>query len=221
MRFNNSKIYQYLFSSLIGLAFFSEGHAQQTGEVKDQEFIIRKDRVLTLPVQPRRFERLPVLPTPKSNSNYTYEVQPYFLNLEPVAIKSEAAQKNFAKKQYEMYRGFARFGLGNYNSPLLEGRYNLWEEGDYQASAKIFHHGFYTGPTGDSNSAEAKTEIKLDGRLYKEVYQFFGGIQYDRHMVNFYGFDWNDVNLADLGWKCLYPYRAATRVRGLFSLEQL
>lgn len=197
MRSIYSKIFQYSLAGILGLFFAAEGFSQQTGEVKDQEFIIRKDRVLTLPTQPRRFERLPVLPNPKSSNAYTYEVQPYFLNLEPVAIKSEAAQKNFPKKQEEMYRGFARFGLGNYNSPLLEGRYNLWEDGDYQVSAKIFHHGFYSGPTGDSNSAETKTNVKLDGRLYKEVYQFFGGVHYNRHMVNFYGFDWNDLNLAD------------------------
>lgn len=197
MKFNGSNIFQLIISCLIGLALAPDVFSQQTGEVKDQEFIIRKDRVLTLPVQPRRFERLPVLPTPKSNNAYTYEVQPYFLNLEPVAIKSEPTQKNFSKKQEEMYPGFARFGLGNYNSPLLEGRYNLWEGGDYQASAKVFHHGFYSGPTGDGNSAESKTQVALDGNLYKEAFRFFGGVNYDRHMVHFYGFDWNDLNLVD------------------------
>ena len=103
-----------------------ETFAQQTGEVKDQEFIIRKDRVLTLPTQPRKFERVPALPSPKSTSNFDYTVKPFFLSLPPLDIKTEASQKNFPKKNEELFPGFVRVGWGNYSSPLLEARYTNW-----------------------------------------------------------------------------------------------
>lgn len=171
--------------------------AQEKGEVKDQEFIIRKDRVLTLPVQPRRFERTPTLPAAKSNSSFNYDVKPYFLSLPPIVIKAEAAQKNFPKTTEEQYRGFVRFGYGNYGSPLLEGRYNIWEDENYDFGAKFKHQSFAKGPVRGNQSSESFTDFGLDGTYFMDVFQVFGGIKYDRHEFNFYGFDPSNLNLAD------------------------
>jgi hypothetical protein len=171
--------------------------AQEKGEVKDQEFIIRKDRVLTLPVQPRRFERTPTLPSAKSNSSFKYDVKPYFLSLPPIVIKAEAAQKNFPKTAEEQYRGFARVGYGNYGSPLLEGRYNIWEDENYDFGAKFRHQSFAKGPVRGNQSSESFTDFGLDGTYFMDVFQVFGGIKYDRHEFNFYGFDPSNLNLAD------------------------
>jgi hypothetical protein len=171
--------------------------AQQAGEVRDQEFIIRKDRVLTLPKQPRKFERIPVLPTPKSSSSFNYTVQPYFLSLPPEVIRPEAAQKQWPKNQEELFPSFVRLGFGNYTSPILEARYNHWEEEDYNFGVKVKHEGFYTGPVDGSNSAENFTQVKLDGSLFKDYFQLYGGLDYDRHQFKFYGYDPNNEFLAD------------------------
>lgn len=177
-------------SCMILSGFLSlEAFGQQAGEVKDQEFIIRKDRVLTLPTQPRKFERVPALPSPKSNTNFNYSVQPFFLSLPPLDIKSEVAQKNFPKKNEELFPGFVRVGLGNYSSPLLEARYSNWEDSDYDFSAKVRHQGFYTGPVDGRNSAETFTNVAVDGTIFKDVFQLYGGLKYDRHKFNFYGYD--------------------------------
>ncbi len=172
-------------------------HAQQRGEVQDQEFVIRKDRVLTLPKQPRNFERIPVLPTPKSSSNFSYEVKPFSLNLPPLEIKPEAAQKQFPRSREELYPGFARVGYGNYTSPLLELRYNNWEQVDYNFGVKLKHQGFYTGPVDGSNSAENHTEFGLDGILFRDFFQVNGGVEYQRDKYNFYGYDPENLFLQD------------------------
>ena len=177
---------------LPGLSF-----GQEKGEVKDQEFIIRKDRVLTLPVQPRRFERIPALPATKSNSTFNYDVKQYFLTLPPIVIKAEAAQKNFPKVVEEQYRGFARVGYGNYGSPLLEGRYNIWEDDKYDFGAKFKHQSFARGPIDGRNSGESFSNFGLDGTYFMDVFKIYGGIKYDRHMFNFYGYDPEDLNLVD------------------------
>ncbi|MCH7403764.1 TonB-dependent receptor [Belliella kenyensis] len=191
---------QFVFKSLvlIGLSMIGfDLHAQQKGEVQDQEFIIRKDRVLTLPVQPRSFERIPVLPTPKSNANFNYRVEPFFLPLPPLEIKPEAATKNFPRNLEELYPGFAKLGYGNYSSPLLQLRYNIWEDGDYNIGAKVSHEGFYTGPVGGKNSAENHTHFGLDGTLFKDYFSLYGNVDYHRDEFNFYGYDPNNALLSD------------------------
>lgn len=179
--------YFYLFAGAMILQ--SSLFAQQKGEVKDQEFIIRKDRVLTLPKQPRRFERIPALPAAKSNSSFSYEVKPYSIYLSPVDIRPEAAQKQFPVNREELYRGFARLGYGNYSSPIVEGRYNIWEEGDYNLGANIRHEGFYTGPVEGRNSGENFTQVGVAGTIFKDQFQLSGGVDYDRHQFKFYGYD--------------------------------
>jgi hypothetical protein len=185
----NSKVWARLAIMFGFAAVVNNASAQQKGEVKDQEFIIRKDRVLTLPKQPRQFERIPVLPVPKSSSSFNYEVKPFFLTLAPVEIKPEAAQKQFPKKDDDIYSGFARLGYGNYGSPLIEGRFNSWEEGDYNFGAKLKHESFATGPVGGKNSGEALTGVAVDGTLYRDFFQIYGGVDYDHHRFNFYGYD--------------------------------
>ncbi len=172
-------------------------YGQQKGEVQDQEFIIRKDRVLTIPKQPRNFERIPVLPTPKSNSNFSYEAKPFSLNLPPLEIQPEAAQKQFPRSREELFPGFARFGYGNYTSPLVELRYNNWEEVDYNFGVKLKHQGFYTGPVEGSNSAENHTQFGLDGTLFRDYFQIYGGVDYERSKYNFYGYDPNNSALEN------------------------
>jgi hypothetical protein len=185
----NTKSIAQIALMLIFSGFSWTSFGQQTGEVKDQEFVIRKDRVLTLPKQVRKFERIPVLPSPKSSSTFNYTVQPYFLSLAPEVIKPEVAQKQWPRNQEEMFPGFARIGYGNYSSPIIEGRYNYWEEQDYNIGIKLKHEGFYKGPIDGSNSGENFTNIKADGSLYRDFIQLYGGLEYDRHEFNFYGYD--------------------------------
>lgn len=167
----------------------NQSFAQQTGEVKDQEFIIRKDRILTLPTKSRRFEKLPTLPTPSSKNSFSYIPKSYTIQTEASEITAVPSQKQFPKSNEEMFPGFVKLGYGNYSSPFLEGRYNVWAEGDYNVGALLKHEGFYTGPVAGRNSAENFTKFKADGNLFKDFFQLYGGLNYDRHRLNFYGYD--------------------------------
>lgn len=185
---NNTIVLKYiLLIGFSGLAHLS--HGQQRGEVQDQEFIIRKDRVLTLPKQPRNFERIPVLPTPKSTSTFQFDIKSFFLNIPPTDIKPEAVQKQFPKSNEVLYPGFARFGFGNYSAPIAEIRYNNWEDGDYNYGVKVKHEGFYTGPVGGKNSAETHTQFGVDGSFFRDYFQLYGGVDYNRDKYNFYGYN--------------------------------
>ncbi|MGY6521089.1 MAG: TonB-dependent receptor [Mongoliitalea sp.] len=211
------------FAFLGGLMLSNNTFAQQTGEVKDQEFIIRKDRVLTLPPKSRRFEKLPTLPTPSSSNNFTYEPKSYAIQTQASEITASAAQKQFPKKREELFPGFARVGFGNYSSPILEGRYNLWEDGDYNAGAHFKHEGFYTGPVAGRNSAEHFTNFKADGNLYKDFFQLYGGLKYDRHQFNFFGYDPENPLLTDFipNQNTLQTFQVHAGIADLEKLEGL
>lgn len=193
---NKQAIFRYIII-IISTGLTLDSYAQQRGEVQDQEFVIRKDRVLTLPVQPRNFERIPVLSAPKSTTNFDYLVKPFFISLPPLEIATEASQKQFSKSKDVLFPGFVRLGFGNYTAPLVEARYNIWDTGDYVIGAKVKHEGFYTGPIGGKNSAETHSLVGLDATLYKEYFQLYGFVDYNRDLYNFYGYDPINLNLQE------------------------
>lgn len=170
------------------IAMAQEVQGQERGEIKDAEFIIRKDRVLTLPKQPRVFEKTPVLPNTQSKGNYTYQVKNFFLDLKPVVTDTQPFQRNFPKTKDRLFHNYAKVGFGNYQSPLAEIYINSVESDFLNYGVFFKHQGFYTGPKDGKNSAEDHTNIRLDASYFQEDIEFFGKLGYDRDKHHFYGY---------------------------------
>lgn len=178
---------------LMLLAPFAFLQAQDTqprerGEVKDAEFIIRKDRVLTLPKQPRVFEKTPPLPSTQSKGSYTYEVRNFFLDLKPTVTDTPPFQRNFTSNRGHLYHSYVKAGYGNYQSPLAELYINNVENDFLNYGLFLKHQGFYEGPVDGKNSAEDHTNIRLDGSYFQDDIEFFGKLGYDRDKHHFYGY---------------------------------
>src|SRR5690606_22561784 len=96
------------------LAFLQaqDNQPRERGEVKDAEFIIRKDRVLTLPKQPRVFEKTPPLPSTQSKGSYTYQVKNFFLDLKPTVTDAQPFQKSFTTDRGLLYHSYVKVGYG-------------------------------------------------------------------------------------------------------------
>lgn len=163
------------------------------GEIRDTEFIIRKDRILSLPKQPRLYERPPALPAISSQGNYVYEVKNFFLDLQPVELNIQPFAKTFARPTTDQYRSFVRLGFGNYMSPLAEVHVTSLNSDELVYGLKIKHQGFYDGPVDGPNSAEDHTEVKLNASLFRESIELYGDVGYDRDRYNFYGYTSNPV----------------------------
>lgn len=183
----------YLISSVIILRPALAQENRDRGEIRDTEFIIRKDRVLSLPKQPRLYERPPSLPAVSSQGNYVYEVKNFLLDLQPVELNIQPFAKSFPKQVKEQYRSFVRAGFGNYMSPLAEVHVNSLNSDEHTYGLKIKHQGFYEGPIDGPNSAEDHTAVKVNGSLFKEDIEIFGDVSYDRDRYNFYGYASNPV----------------------------
>lgn len=162
---------------------------QKTGEVQDQEFVIRKDRVLTVPTQPRAFEKMPSLPQPKGGGDFSYTVTPFYLNLPALNLQPTALQKDYRQPKVDLYPGYVRAGYGNFASPLLEGRYMSTQADPINYALKFKHQSFGKGPVGGEQSSESHTVFGADGSYFSEAVEVFGGLNWGQDKYSFYGVD--------------------------------
>jgi hypothetical protein len=172
----------------VGQAVSQETAVPQRGEIRDTEFIIRKDRVLSLPGQSRVFESSPTLPPVANAIEYNYEVKSFAATLAPVNLEFKPYQKSFTAAQGDEMQTLIKVGFGNYSSPLIQADFHTPSVEDYSFGARFRHQGFYTGPVDGANSAEDHTAFLLNGSYYKEDFELFGKLGYERDMYHFYGY---------------------------------
>jgi hypothetical protein len=164
---------------------------EKRGEVQDQEFVIRKDRVLTVPTQPRAFERLPVLPQPTGLQDFRYNVTPYFLQIPALNLKPTAVQKDYRQPKLDLYQGLVRAGYGNFDSPLLEARYMSINADPVSYALNFKHQGFRTGPVviEGEESPESHTYFSGDLGYFLNAAEVYGGLNWAQDKYSFYGVD--------------------------------
>ncbi|GAB3225767.1 TonB-dependent receptor [Algoriphagus aestuariicola] len=167
----------------------AQDQQQKRGEVQDQEFVIRKDRVLTVPTQPRSFERMPALPQPKGLAEFNYTVTPFFLNLPALKLQPTALEKNYKLDKVQLYPGYIRAGYGNFASPLLEGRYMSTQADPLNYALKFKHQSFGKGPVAAEQSAESHTVFGADASYFGQLAEVFGGLEWGQNKYSFYGVD--------------------------------
>ncbi|GAA0877150.1 TonB-dependent receptor [Algoriphagus jejuensis] len=189
-----------------GFVTASAQDQQKRGEVQDQEFVIRKDRVLTVPTQPRSFERMPILPQPSGLGDFNYAVTPFFLNLPALNLQPTALQKDYRQPKVDLYPGYVRAGYGNFDSPLLEGRYMSIQADPFNYALKFKHQGYRKGPVADEQSAESHTVFGADGSYFTELFEVYGGLNWGQDKYSFYGVDPRLFENADV------PYETANNV---------
>ncbi len=190
-----------IFLSLtISSVWGQEKQGNERGEVKDAEFIIRKDRVLTLPKKNKSFEKVPTLPQPEGLTKFDYEVRDFFFQLDPSPSKMSPYQKKFPAVKGETYHSIVKLGYGNYQSPLAELHLNNLESDFLNYGLFLKHQGYYEGPVDQKNSAEDHTNIRLEANYFTEDFEVFGKIGYDRDKYHFYGYTPNlEINAEDIG----------------------
>jgi hypothetical protein len=197
---------------------------QSRGEVQDQEFVIRKDRVLSLPTQPRVFEKLPVLPQPKGLADFNYLVSKYNLNLQPLQLAATPAQKNYQLPKLDLYPGFVRAGYGNFTSPLLEVRYMGMQVDNFNYSVQLNHQSFGKGPVLDEQSKESHTDLGFDGSYFTDLFEVYGGFKWKQDSYQFYGLDPSFFANPDLVEVTLFPGNVLNTVEmkaGIRELEKV
>ena len=182
-----------LFAGIFGLATSSLlAQTSSQGAVQDQEFVIRKDRVLGLPTQIRPFEKLPVLPQPKGFEPFTYTVTPFFLPLPALVKKVEPLLKEDQPPKIVAYPGLVTLGYGNFVSPLAEVRYGSTNSEKWHYASRFFHQSFGKGPVtwmGEEVSKESHTVLGGQGSYFLPSVELYSSLGLTRNSYSFYGED--------------------------------
>jgi hypothetical protein len=181
-----------LFIGIYGLAW--TGLLAQTssqGAVQDQEFVIRKDRVLSLPTKIRPFEKLPVLPQPKGLEPFSYAVTPFFLPLPALVKKAEPLLKEDKPPKIVAYPGLVTLGYGNFVSPLAEVRYGSTTSEKWHYASRFFHQSFGKGPVAwmEEESKESHTELAGQGSYFLSNTELYSSLRLRRDSYRYYGED--------------------------------
>ena len=101
--------------------------------------------------------------------------------IKPVKIKDDVIKK--------LYRGFAKAGYGNYNTPLLELKYNSIRSKLFDAGvqAKYFSS---TGAINDyGNPSFSNSEFGVNGKRYFEKNAVSAALVFYRDVNHFYGYN--------------------------------
>lgn len=182
-----------LFVVIIGLATSNLlAQTSSQGAVQDQEFVIRKDRVLSLPTQIRSFEKLPVLPQPKGFEPFNYTVTPFFLPLPALVKKVEPLLKEDQPPKIVAYPGLVTLGYGNFVSPLAEVRYGSTNSEKWHYASRFFHQSFGKGPVtwmGEEVSKESHTVLAGQGSYFLPSVELYSSLGVTRNSYSFYGED--------------------------------
>ncbi len=123
-----------------------------------------------------------------SPAQLQYKIEPLQMNsvfnltpIKPVKIKDDVIKK--------LYRGFAKAGYGNYNTPLLELSYNSIRSKLFDAGV----HAKHLSSTGSINDygdpSFSKSEFGANGKRYFEKNAVSADIAFDRNVSHFYGYN--------------------------------
>lgn len=180
------KLFKYWIAPLGLLISINSIVFGQEGELPEEQIIIQKDKKIVLPEISKPFEKVTtsLKPLPKQKQKYSYKELPITLTqldpkLNPPMIRPE--------RELEVKNGYARFGLGNYGSTLLDAFYNSGRQKDYAYGLFLKHLASARGPV--SNSGFSQNELGAYTKYFTPTFTLTGGLNYQRNRYNFYGYD--------------------------------
>src|SRR5689334_10768997 len=155
------------------------------GEIQSVEIEIVKEKQITLPHADRNFEKIAPRPAEPLKPAMTYDFQPftftapeYSLEVKPLRVKQEELSK--------IYQGYVSGGLGNYNSPYLEGSYTTKRDAKKYFGVEGYHKSFGTGPVGGELSASGDTRLNVFGKSMGPSFTTGAAFRYDNRFNHFY-----------------------------------
>ena len=167
--------------------------AQSTskGGIKDQEFVIQKDRIIRLPKRLRTFEKAPALPEAKPLEITNFPVASFFLKVPAAVVSAEPSPLDSPLPKSNQYPGFVRFGYGNFLAPMVEGRYASTQIKDWQFATKVMHQSYGKGPVNwmGQESKESQSKVVGDVSYFMDEAEVFSNLSLKRAGYTFYGED--------------------------------
>jgi hypothetical protein len=181
---------QKLLTFIFIIASISITYGQQeweSGEIKDVEIEIRKDRQIVLPKANRLFEKIPPRPVEPLKTDVSYNFKAFNFNtpelnpvIRPLRLKGEEPSP--------AYRGYISAGYGNYASPYLEAFITSKQDKKKLIGAHAFFNKSGRGPVDGKNSAGGTSGITAFAQTFSKDISFNGNIGFQNRSTHFYGY---------------------------------
>lgn len=159
----------------------------ESGEIKDVEIEIVKDKQIVLPKANRLFEKIPPRPVEISKPEVSYNFKAFSFStpelnpvLRPLRLKAEDPA--------QAYRGYVSIGYGNYSTPYLDAYITSKEDKKKLIGAHAFFNKSGKGPVDGKNSAGGISGISAFAQTFSKAISFNGNIGFQNRSTHFYGY---------------------------------
>ena len=162
---------------------------EESGAIEDASFEIVKERVNQLEKLERRYERVPPLPQPKTDSsNLDYNITEYNLSLPSYETRIRPKKIN-TKKKPRVKQNLLKLGFGNYITPYLEAYLVSQEKSNLDWGLHAKHLSSVRGSVDKKNSGYSNNELNASAKYTISDFLLKAGLNYQRKGVHYYGYD--------------------------------
>lgn len=180
-----------LLVSLLTLNFSAMAQQEwESGEIKDVQIEIVKDRQIVLNQANRLFEKIPPRPVEPIKPEITYNFKAFNFStpelnpvLRPLRLKQEEPSSS--------YRGYISAGYGNYSTPYLEAFITNKQDKKKLFGAHVLFDKSGKGPVDGKNSAGGTSGISVFGQSFSKEISFKGNVGFQNRSTHFYGYPEN------------------------------
>jgi hypothetical protein len=118
----------------------------------------------------------------------------------------KAANLKMRESLDRLYNGYAKAGIGLYTTPFAEIRYNSTRSRKMAYGAMARHFSSAGGLDDVARNSYSDNEVDVWGRKFFNQHEGSLGLNYERNMVHFYGFNPADFNVDKNDIKQIYNY---------------
>lgn len=178
-----------LLTIAIILLTISGANAQEwdSGEIKDVEIEIVKDRQIVLPKANRLFDKIPPRPLDPAKPDLNYSFRAFNFStpelspsLRPLRLKQDDPQP--------AYRGYLSAGYGNFSTPYLEAFITSKQDKKKLIGAHALFNKSGKGPIDGKNSGSGTSGASAFVQTFSKTISFRGNIGFQNRSTHFYGY---------------------------------
>ena len=182
----------YILALIIIHVFGQVGFGQNSdlvveGEVEDAEIVIEKDRQIKLKKEVKLYEFIKYQPDREvlSIEEDRFQTFDYDLVLEPIALRAPIST---AKNKEISYHQYAKFGFGNYGSPIADVSITVPGATNTIAGVNYKHLSFSKGEIDGENSASSFNEVTAFGMVVYDKIKIRPQLTYQNDKNYWFGY---------------------------------
>jgi hypothetical protein len=159
----------------------------ESGEIKDVQIEIVKDRQIVLPQANRLFEKISPRPVENARQQVSYDFKAFNFStpeLSPVIRPLRLKQED----PTQAYRGYVSGGYGNYATPYLDAFITSKQDKKKLIGAHAYYRNSGKGPVDGENSGGGTSGISAFAQTFSKELSFNGNVGYKNRSTHFYGY---------------------------------